>query len=333
VTFRLFAPKADKVAVNGDFNGHKTLELGKEKSGLWTVTVGPLPPNLYEYTFLVGGRLVLDPRNDQIRPGNQPTSLLEVPGPKPMLWEPRDVPHGTVHVHWYASARLGKQRRLHVYTPPGYEEGRKSYPTLYLLHGSGGTDADWVVAGRVNFILDNLLAEGKVVPMVAVMPMGHPLRDAEASMAASAKGWTLERDLRENALPLVEKTYRVKTNPESRAIAGASMGGGQALDVAGRNLDRFAWVGSFSAGWTGLMLYHVESNPRQLNDKLQLLWIACGKDDSLYKENKELIAALEKKGVKHVWRPTEGAHTWSVWRDYFIEFAPLLFKPAGRTPK
>jgi enterochelin esterase family protein len=268
------------------------------------------------------------------------TSILEVPASPALLTEWQDVPHGTVHQHWYASKVTGTPRRMHVYTPPGYERSSARLPLLLLFHGRGDADATWTVHGRANLILDNLIARKQARPMVVVMTEGHlrddggPRRDvADTLVGFDDNTAALERDLNEHVLPLIEATYRVRKDSANRAIVGLSMGGHQALTIGIHNAARFAWVVGFSAAApTVERLGKVIERPAELNRQLRLLWIACGKDDFLIERNRALVAALGKAGIKHEWRETEGAHTWMTWRTYLAEILPRLFA-APRAPE
>lgn len=339
VTFRLLAPRAEKVLLSSG-EMQTTLQanstpLTRGENGVWTVTVGPLPPGLYDYTFNVDGVVLTDPASPHVF-GNRQGSrgFVEVPGPKdrPRADEWRNVPHGTVAIHWYDSTASGTRRRLHVYTPPGYgkEQGRK-YPVLYLLHGSGDNDSHWMHIGRANVIADNLLADGKALPMIVAMPDGHvrerpagPLDDKTRLELRQA----FEKDLLENVVPLVESTYRVQADARGRALAGLSMGSHQALGVGLGHPEKFAWVGAFSGAIKPAdpVLANLRSDPARANDRLQLLWLAIGKDDSGLKAKQDLAAALKEMGVRHEYHETEGAHRWSVWRRYLSEFLPKLFR-------
>jgi enterochelin esterase family protein len=259
------------------------------------------------------------------------SSQVEVPADRPLYYDPRPVPRGVVHVHWYESNSLGSLRSVYVYTPPGYESGRSRCPVFYLLHGAGDTESGWVTVGRANVILDNLIAEGKARPMVVVMPFGH----TQASMGLGSTALAnpdrslFTRDLLEDVMPLVERLYRVSNQPDQRAIAGLSMGGGQALNIGLTRLDTFGWIGAFSSAlmrmepektFAGLL-----ADPAASNKKLHLLWIACGKQDNLFEANQRFSELLNKHQVKHTFVATEGAHQWRVWRRYLNEFVPLLF--------
>jgi enterochelin esterase family protein len=340
VTFRLRAPKAQQVSVVVPelkaLLGGPSRAMEKDAQGVWSLTVGPVPPGIYDQSFEVDGLRIVDPSSENVF-GNRrgARGFLEVPGPKgsPRHDEWRDVPHGTVTAHWYASAPAGgARRRVHVYTPPGYsKEKDRRYPVLFLLHGSGDNDSHWSVLGRANVVADNLAADGKCRPMVIVMPDGHvpiPPKEGETPEARRERaGSAFERDLLDHVLPLVEAEYRVRTDRESRGIAGLSMGGGQALGAGLRNLDRFAWVGGFSSatrGWNqGVPGRKLEA--AEANERLKLLWIAIGKEDFLIEPNRGFAGWLKESGFRHTYLETEGAHTWSVWRRYLADFLPLLF--------
>src|SRR3954464_11547810 len=237
VTFRLFAPKATEVTVRGDWLAGPPVKLEKDDKGVWAATVGPLVPDLYSYGFTVDGVRTIDPKNPTVKPGiNSLDNLVFVPGPEADFEDNKRVPHGDVRQVWYQSATLGTQRRMHVYTPPGYDGGSERYPVLYLLHGAGDEDSGWSTIGRAGFILDNLLAEGKARPMLGGMPNGSmprptnmpavtpgtpPSPEAAAAMAALQDRFTNE--LMKEVVPLVEKSFRVVADKDHRAIAGLSM--------------------------------------------------------------------------------------------------------------
>ena len=308
--------------------------MTKDPSGNWSGTVGPLPPELYGYSFSIDGFQTLDPGNPAVKPMRSPrTSILEVPGTPALLHEFNPaVPHGTVREHWYQSKSLGKRRSLHVYTPPGYDRVRKKLPVLYLLHGSGDNDATWTALGRAQVILDNLLAQKKVQPMIVVMTDGHAyVAPPGTSFTNTAeRGRTTlayQGDLLGDVMPFVDANYRTIEKRESRAIIGLSMGGGQALHVGLNHLDRFAWVGAMSAASpeTNAVAPGLE-DAKRTNQKLTLLGIAIGKDDFLLNRNEQFHSLLESKGIQHTYRVTEGNHSWPVWRKYLAEFAPLVFQ-------
>lgn len=328
VTFRLRAPRATEVVVQGQWPNGRT-PMAKGSNDVWSVTVGPVDPGVWEYGFQVDGLSMIDPGNPAIKPMREPrTSILHIPGEPARIHDFRDVPHGVVHSHTYRSKSLGRLRDLAVYTPPGYEhQAGTRFPLLVLQHGSGDNQATWTVHGKAHWILDNLIAQGRAKPMVVVMLDGHA---ATGPGGAGPRNNTelFELDLLEDALPFVEGLYRVETNATRRGIVGLSMGGGQSLAVGLRHTDRFAWVGGFSAAPpAGESVATALDAPATTNQRLKLLWIACGKDDFLLRRNEEFVALLTAKTVRHDWRLTEGNHSWPVWRDYLAEFLPLLFQP------
>ena len=304
--------------------------MAKDTNGLWSVTVGPIDPGVWEYSFQVDGVQMIDPGNPAIKPMRAPrTSILHLPGNPPLVHDYRDVPHGVIHQHTYRSESLGRVRDLVVYTPPGYERRTEvRFPVLYLQHGSGDNQATWTVHGKAHWILDNLIAEGGARQMVVVMMDGH------AAVGGGGGGpqdnaALFERDLLGDVMPFVERTYRVRTDAAGRAIAGLSMGGGQSLAVGLRHPDLFAWVGGFSSSVPATEAVSGALNDAaDVNGKLKLLWIACGKEDSLMARNEEFVALLSEKGIRHEWRVTDGSHSWPVWRGYLAEFVPRLFQQA-----
>jgi enterochelin esterase family protein len=345
VTFRIYAPKASAVSVAGDFGQGGPME--KDDQGVWSRTVGPLTPDYYSYTFNVDGVRTVDPKNPMIKPGlNSLDSMFLVPGEQAEFEMTRDVPHGDVRSLWYRSATLGMPRRMHVYTPPGYEGGTEKYPVLYLLHGGGDEDSGWSTIGRAGFILDNLIAARKAVPMLVVMPNGSLPRPAnlpqatpgttptpEIRVAREAAQSRFSDELLKEVIPTVEKTFRVKAAPSERALAGLSMGGGQTLRVLTSNPDRFAYFGVWSAGVFGGSADEWESRNEsflaaavKVNGTLKHLEICVGDKDSLAAGSKALAGVLEKRGIKHEVHISGGGHTWINWRHYLCEFAPKLFR-------
>ena len=331
VTFRLSAPNAKQVRVSGDLL-KEPQDLMKDEKGVWSTTLGPLRPDLYGYRFTVDGLTVIDPSNQA-----RPATMLEVPGDGPMFYDLRAVPHGEVHERWYTSKTLDLTRRVFIYTPPNYDKGSGKYPVLYLLHGAGSDESAWTESGRANVILDNLMADGKLKPLVVVMPYGYayppvsPKSLGEDAMKRQRSGF--ERDLIDDVVPFVQANYRVYADRDHRAIAGLSLGGGQALGTGLSHTDVFSRVAGFSAALGavtqpeagGLDFKLLVANSKKVNEQLKLLWVGCGTDDTLYKSNEAFAEMLKTSGVKLTWRSTEGAHTWLVWRRYLNEVAPLLF--------
>lgn len=333
VTFTYSALNARAVSVSGDFG--KGGEMTKGESGVWSVTLGPFEPNIHSYNFNVEGKQVADPLNHRSKPQRSGISnVFEIRGEQPSIWDRQDVPHGVVHLHEYDSKAVGTTRRLRVYTPPGYAAAAdQRFPVLYLFHGSGDNDATWTDFGRAHVILDNLIASGKARAMIIVMPDGHTMppvpRDSpKAAEVRNKNASSFEGDLLSDVMPMIDKTYRTRPDRGSRAIIGLSMGGNQSLIIGLNHLDLFAWVGGMSSAVrepdTQLAPFFKEVS--SANDKLRLLWIACGKDDFLIKDNQTLHSMLTEKQVKHTYIESSGSHAWPVWRRYLAEFAPLLFQ-------
>lgn len=332
VTFRFRSPNAKEVLLSRE--GATRVPMTRDEAGVWSVTVGPLEPDYYGYSFIADGVAYIDPVNGLMKPNIlSPQSMVLVPGETPLIWETRNVPRGVVHHHFYKSGVIGDNRDYYVYLPPSYD-GKKKLPVLYLLHGFSDDASGWTSVGQAHVILDNLLAEGKMDPTIVVMTLGYGapeiLRSTSATRPPDVQRRNREayRDaLFNEVIPAVEKTYKVDARREKRAIAGLSMGGGQTLFIGLNHLDRFAYIGAFSSGIGS-------DNPAQLwptldasaSAKIRKFWIACGKDDFLIEPNRKFHAWLNEKGVKHDWVETEGAHTWLVWRRYLAQFAPMLWK-------
>ncbi|MCB9090201.1 MAG: esterase [Calditrichae bacterium] len=338
VIFRIYAPQAEKLLLGGtDIPGNNQgTAMSKADNGVWQVTVGPLPPGSYRYLFNVDGVSVVDPRNPLTSQSNMNTwSLLHVEGAEFM--DTQNVPHGAVSEVTYYSASLKRFRRMHVYTPPGYESGKHKYPVFYLLHGAFDCDDSWTSVGRAGFILDNLIAQKKAKPMVVVMPAGHtgPFRFGQPLPPVDE----FVVDFINDIMPAVEKRYRVYTDRRHRAIAGLSMGGGHTLNIAIPDLEKYGYVGVFSSGIFGIAggfgaesgMKWEEQHLAELDDAaakkdLRLIWFATGKEDFLLETSRATVAMLKKHGFDVVYKETPGAHTWNNWREYLYEFAPQLFQ-------
>jgi enterochelin esterase-like enzyme len=347
VTFRIYAPKATEVTVAGDWiaQGRGTGgSLEKDGQGVFSITVGPLVPDFYSYSFNVDGVKTIDPKNARIKQGEASLdNMFEVDGDEASFEDNKPVPHGEIRIDWYQSNVLDKMRSMHVYTPPGYESSRERYPVFYLLHGGGDEDSGWSTIGRAGFIIDNLLAAKKAKPMIVVMPNGSMPRPAftpgapptpamqQAQREAQQK---FVDELLNNVIPNVEKNYRVLTSRENRAIAGLSMGAGQTLAVAPTHLDKFAYIGVWSGGVNAsaedvFMQRNAVffENPEKTNRMVKLLWVAAGSKDTLAGPGtKHLAEILDSHGIKHEYQESEGGHTWINWRHYLNEYAQLLFR-------
>jgi enterochelin esterase family protein len=334
VTFRFLAPNAQEVKLSRE--GTEPVAMQKDDKGVWSVTTAPLAPDYYGYSIIVDGVRSLDPFNHGLTPNLiAPGNFVHVPGPS-LPWELNDIPRGEVHHHFYRSAVADDQRDFYVYTPPGYDPTAKTtYPVLYLLHGYSDDASGWTAVGRANVIFDNLIAQGKAKPMIVVMPLGYGTMEI-ITLGWGAWGHTDVRDknfsnfrqaLLTEVMPKVESEYRVIKERNSRAIAGLSMGGSESLLTGLNNLDKFAWVGAFSAG--GIPDDFEKDFPgldAKANQQLRLLWIACGTEDRLITVNRSLREWLKTKGIQHTDIETPGMHTWMVWRRNLAEFAGLLFR-------
>lgn len=341
VTFRLRAPEAKTVTVAGDFGSDTPLQRAED--GTWTATIGPLDPEMYVYYFTVDGVRLTDPSNPQVKIGyvtSTTTSLVTVPGDGPAFYDVQDVPHGELRTLVYKSRSNETTRELSVYVPPGYDEaGTARYPVLYLLHGFANDHHSWHRYGRANEILDNLIAEGAIEPFLAVMPLGYGgarINGDSTGIAPAGAGQfrgdaTLyERDLLEDIIPMIDGKYRTIADRRHRAIVGFSMGGGQAGRIGLKNLDTFSQIGVMSAGLTSPadteLVAQLGADRAETDRLIDLLWIACGKDDTALAGASTLHQNLEKAGIDHTYLETEGAHHWRVWRRYLRDLSPLLFR-------
>ncbi|HET6176856.1 MAG TPA: alpha/beta hydrolase-fold protein [Candidatus Sulfotelmatobacter sp.] len=335
VTFRYLAPNAQAVKLG--LEGAEPVAMQKDDKGVWSVTTAPLAPDYYGYSITVDGLRAIDPFNHLIKPNLiAPSNEVHVPGPSSLPWEVNDVPRGEVHHHFYKSAVAEDQRDFYVYTPPGYDPGAKNtYPVLYLLHGFSDDASGWTAVGRANVIFDNLIAQGKVKPMIVVMTLGYGTMEmihlgwgAWSHTDVREKNFTRFREaLLTEVMPKVESEYRITKDRNSRAIAGLSMGGSETLLTGLNNLDKFAWIGAFSSG--GIPDDFEKDFPgldAKANQQIRLLWIACGTEDRLITVNRNLREWLKTKGIQHTDIETPGMHTWMVWRRNLAEFAGLLFR-------
>lgn len=344
VVFRYIAPLAKDVKLSAQFE-KAPVQMTKDSSGIWSVTVGPVKPDIYPYSFIVDGIQVMDPGNVAFFPNERfKGSLLDVPGETSLIHSLRNVPHGTVTYEYY-TASDGTTGSLVVYTPPSYEKNpSEKYPVFYLISGTTDTEEAWFKVGRANLILDNLIAEGRAKPMIIVMPNGNVeariadqkggLKPADPvgreSAEAVTRAKTFRDDLVNNVIPYIEKNYRVISNGDNRAIGGFSRGGGQTLRTAFGNMDKFAWICCYSAYLTPQEMEkeypYVVENPEQTNKQLKLLWVSVGNEDFLYKSTVEFMDFLKNKKVNYKSLVTTGGHTWMNTKIFLTETAQLLFK-------
>lgn len=330
VTFRIAAPKASEVSVSGEFEvGAPQHQMQKDAQGVWSVTLGPFPPEVYEYDFRVDGVQMLDPRNPYIKYNRAPaaiSSLLDIPAGAPRFFDTKAVPHGKVDIRYYDSATTKLTRRIHVYTPPNYDKTSSRLPVVYLLHGADGEDSVWTSLGRANVILDNLLAEKKIAPMVVVMPNGYAY-GWESGAAADKQQTDFQKDLLTDLIPYIEANYRVSSDRKQRALIGLSRGGGQTLTIGLRNLATFSRIGVFSAGSNNPQeaFKDIAADAAKANSQIDLLWMAAGNDDFALPGAKRMDEFLTANKIKHSFKTTPGEHTWIIWRQYLNEIAPLLW--------
>lgn len=339
LTLRIYAPEAAAVSVGGPDipDQYRRQPMIKTADGVWEWTAGPLNAGAYRYQFTVNGLAVNDPKNPSVSESNGNSwSMLSVPGASFM--ETANVPHGAVSEVQYYSTSLQRSRRMHVYTPPGYESGSAKYPVLYLLHGAMDCDDSWTSVGRAGVIMDNLIAAGKAVPMIVVMPAGHTGPYRWGMPLSDPKRDEFTEDFRNDIRPAVEKRYRTINDQQHRAIAGLSMGGLQTLNIAIPDLADYSAIGVFSSGIfeLGGMNFGapgpsweerhtaVMSNAA-LKKGLRTIWFATGKDDFLLNVSQKSVDLLKKYGFTVEYKVTGGGHTWENWREYLRDFTPLLF--------
>ena len=358
VVFQFYDPSASSVSVTADFNGihWQKLEMKKADNGLWSVTTPPLSPELYSYSFEVDGQRLIDPSNTYV---NRDVSTLsnifivtKSKDDKGHLYSVNDVPHGNVSRVWYYSPTLGQQRRMTVYTPAAYD-GKKKFPVMYLLHGHGGDENAWGDLGRATQILDNLIAEGKAVPMIVVMPNGNPTcnaapgewqegmytPDGNAFNDRGAKATMEESFL--DIVNFIDKNYKTIRKRSARAVTGLSMGGGHTFMISRLYPEMFDYYGLQSAaprlegrfvheGFYERTVNNVEFNQqmaRLFASKPKLYWIAIGKEDFLMRTNNDLRRYLDEKGYPYEYYENDGGHLWRNWRIYLSMFAQKIFKP------
>lgn len=357
VTFSMLAPHAETVQVTGDFlptvkvqsprgemDAPGTADLTKDDQGVWSFTSESLKPELYSYSFIVDGLKTTDPNNPfLIRDVASVTNVFLVGEGQAAFYKVKDVPHGSVTRRWYDSPGLGMDRRITIYTPPGYEQSSEKFPVLYLLHGAGGDEEAWINLGRTAQIMDNLIAQGKAKPMIVAMPNGNVIQDAapgEGSdgmykpqfMVPKTMDGTYEANF-QDIIKFVESNYRVKADKADRAIAGLSMGGYHTMHISRYYPDTFDYIGLFSAAImpredaTGKVYSDIDGTLKnQMDNGYELYWIAIGKTDFLYDANKEYLAKLDAMGMPYEYVESEGGHIWRNWRVYLTQFVPQLFQ-------
>lgn len=337
---RFTSKTAKKVQVQGgDGFAAQPVDMVNDGQGNWSVELKGLTPGFHYYWFLVDGVQVNDPASVAYFGYSRPTSGIYAATPDEDYMDAKDVPHGVVREQWYFSTVTGLWRRAYVYTPAEYDQSKDKYPVFYLLHGMGENERGWSLQGRMNFIMDNLIAEGKAKPMIVVMDCGYTdtMDAATGAIKRSTDAKSLEQIYFKDIIPMIEKNYRAKSDRESRAMAGLSMGGFQTMNIALSNIDKFAYIGGFSAA---LMMRGREpldlktayngafANPAEFNKKVKLLWLGAGSEEKAFVEAAENMGKeLDKMGVKCELYISENTyHEWHTWSRCLKEFTPKLFK-------
>ncbi len=322
VTFRYYSRNAKQVSLSGEFlTGRQPMT--KDTSGMWSITVGPVKPDIYPYSFWVDSVQIADPNNSYIFANERfKRSIVDIPGNTPLVHSLQNVPHGKINYRYYKSATLQTTRQLLVYTPPGFDaSGKTKYPVLYLIHGGSDTEETWTKVGRANFIADNLIAQGKAKPMIIVMPYGNvrprPMPD-------------FTKEVVNDIIPFIESNYPVITNSNGRAVAGFSVGGGQTLNIGLTNTDKFAWICSY-APFTATEEFNKNFsnwNPdaAKINSQLKLFTISVGTEDFLYESVKKNIALFEEKKIKVKPFIVPGGHTWMNCKLFLATTLQEIFK-------
>lgn len=348
VSFKLYAPNAKSVSLKGDWMDKDVVEnMAKDNDGWWTLTSKPLPSDLYIYTYNVDGTQMIDPLSVfQVRDVNSLFTKFFTNGGKGDYYQVKNVPHGNVINTWYKSDKLNMNRRMTVYTPPGYNNNDEKYPVLYLLHGSGGDEEAWITLGALAQVMDNLIAEGKAKPMIVVMPNGNPSKEAAPgetfenlsytpSMSNSMPGYkdgTYE-DAFGEIIDFVDTNFKTKRDKANRAIAGLSMGGFHSLYVSANMPNMFDYVGLFSPGVSVNGVKEDAPTYQNLDKKLlelkkdgyKLYWIGCGSDDFLYQDISDYRSKLDSLNFSYTYIESTRGHIWSNWREYLLTFIPQLF--------
>ena len=357
VTFRLRAPQATLVELTGEvLQGKGPQPMTKGSDGVWSITIGPLPPEIWIYNFRIQGVDLPDPSNISLMPraagAAAVSSFVEIPSDRLSFYDARPVPHGDVRMILYESKAMGVDRYFWIYTPPNYDKSNTRYPVYYLLHGNGETQSGWVMNGRANIILDNLIADGKAEPMILVMPHGHPIQSASVGAFEEVppvgepglRNFILfTKDLLEQIIPTVEKNYRVYSDPDHRAIGGLSMGAMQSVAIGLSHPELFHYVLAYSGGFGNLGIRagagdETQSPWKELladssvaRKSLRLLFLGCGQAETgMLGPGQRLVSLLKEKGLNAHWADHPGGHVFSVWRNHLNDSVPMLFRKTSR---
>jgi enterochelin esterase-like enzyme len=337
VMFKINAPEAGKVQVDLG----KIYDLQKDDKGIWTIITEPQVPGFHYYSLVIDGVRVSDPSSESFYGTGRMSSAIDIPEEGADFYSIKNIPHGEIRSVVYFSNTTKTWRNLNIYTPPGYDKNvKKKYPVLYIQHGGGEDERGWAVQGKTNFILDNLIAEGKAKPMLVVIPNGNVSKPSSNAAGYTEEAMTaFKEELFENVIPFVEGNYNVKTGSENRAIAGLSMGGGQAFYTGLRDADKFVGVGVFSSGLFGGIpnpsgktfdaeetIPGILTKPQSFNKKLKLFYISVGEQDQRIEATKRIVDLFRSKGLKVEFASFPGSHEWQVWRKSLHDFAQKLFK-------
>jgi enterochelin esterase family protein len=362
ITFRLQAPNARSVQVFTDMpklgdvpvNGSAGFEMSKDAGGIWSYTTPKLAPSYYQYWFVVDGLTTPDPQNTFVRPASGVyKSLVALPGREAEFMMFRDVPHGDLIEHHYFNKEIKVARRVVVYTPPGYNNSRKKFPVVYLLHGFNDYERGWTQSGMANNIMDNLIADKKALPAIIVMPFGHATTGATGKQpeitalqkshgytpppppvapagrgagpgALAQSGWSMEKELIDYVIPYIEREFRVIKDKNHRAIFGYSMGGGHSTSIGFGHPELFAYVGGFSGyGSTNLLT----ADPAKTNKNYKMIFIGSGTEDTAVNSGRTMHQALTNAGVKHIWSEDPGyGHDYQIWRQYLYRLLQQTFR-------
>ena len=346
VTFRIFAPQAYQVRLFGSWMASYTTSepLARDTAGVWSVTINTPAPEIYTYNFIVDGVTKGDDANIFVqRDGRRLLSVLLIDGPLSANYREANK-RGNLNQVWYDSPTLGMTRRMFVYTPYGYATSKQKYPVLYLHHGGGGDEDAWSNMGRTCQILDNLIEQGKAVPMIVVMPNGNanqqaaqtlllPEKTSDRSTPADLYNQSLVKDI----IPYIDSHYRVIANAKSRAISGLSMGGGQTFNIGLRNLNLFSAIGVFSSGMFGMTpdanyepdpeIAGILSNVKKIKNSLNLFYMSCGTSDPRIEPTRRVVQRFRDTGLDVVYVEFPDGHEWSFWRRTLQDFVQKIFKP------
>jgi enterochelin esterase-like enzyme len=329
VKFNLQADRMTDVEIVGEWSGWKHESLLRNDKGTWTITVNDMPPGIWHYFFLVNGLEINDALNPIMQPSRElNASIVQVPSSPPAPWDPQNIPHGVLHTHQYFSTALGRDRQVIVYTPPGYSASSPPLPVLYLAQGFGGTEQSWTVEGKAHWIADEMIAEKTAVPMIIVMPNAHaiPYTGQHIWPYLPPNTDAFIRELREDVRPLVESNYNVRTDGDSRAFAGLSMGGCEAYTLGLNHPDEFTWIAALSPASVPLAkIQSALDNPAAVNAKLHLFWVPVGDWDSP-DEARKFVEKLRAAGLKPEFEIVHGDHSWPVWRHDLVKLLPRLFR-------